>query len=142
MISVNLSVIFQAAIFIVVVIFLKAFLFKPILALLKERDKKISGTKDEAKTLEEEAGKRVLEIEKMIEITRSEAQKERERRRKEGYNMEENILKEAMEWSRGHIETVTASLADEVTAVRNALKSDVSTMATEIAERILGRKVA
>lgn len=142
MIELNLTLLYQIAGFIALYFILNALLYKPVLKTLEERDKNIEGKKKETLDLEADLRKRLLDYENKLNDARAKAQEESLRIRQEGLDKEREIIENARKDSQaGFLETKT-KLEGEAKSVISSLKEESKTISKDIAEKIIGRKVA
>ncbi len=134
-------ILLQAIPFLIALIGLHFIIFKPVLALLAEREKNIHGFRKEADSLKDEVAAKMAELEERLASARAEAATERSRLRAEAVAAEQEILGAA----RGRAETLIAEARAEIAAESAAASAQLETHATElsraIATRVLGREV-
>ncbi|HEX7128134.1 MAG TPA: ATP synthase F0 subunit B [Thermodesulfobacteriota bacterium] len=128
--------------FLVLMAFLNAVLFRPMLRYLDEREAKTHGAVDEAKALEEEAARALEAYEARLSAARSEAQVETAAARKRASDEEQAILERAREDAARRIGEIERDVAAATEQARSVLGAQAREMARAIAEKVLGRTVS
>ena len=142
MLSLNLAVWVQIVIFVSVVLICGPLLIRPTMRLLDERRDSTEGAKAKAKELETESDSRLRTIEDKLNVARKEGQAEREKIRLSKVQQAEGYVLEARGAAQKEIEEMRKRIEGETESARRTLHADVSTLAKEIASRLLGREVA
>lgn len=133
------SVLIQFAAFLLLLVVIKPLLIDPFLKLVEEREKRTEGARAEARTMDERAGEILKKYEAELDKVRKVAAEERERLRVEGNRLEARMLEEArVEAARIATEGKDA-IAKEAETIRADLAKSSTTLATDIAERVMGR---
>jgi F-type H+-transporting ATPase subunit b len=131
----------QAIPFLIALVGLHYIILKPMLAMLAERERNISGFQKEAELLQEEVASKVTELEGRLTEARADAAVERSRLRAEAQAAEQEILAAA----RGRTEVLLADARAEIAAAHAAAAAQLEAQAVElsksIANRILGREL-
>ncbi|HEY8370704.1 MAG TPA: ATP synthase F0 subunit B [Thermodesulfobacteriota bacterium] len=128
--------------FLVLMAYLNAVLFRPMLRYLDEREAKTHGAVDEAKALEEEAARALAAYEARIAAARAEAHAETAAARKRASDEEQAILERAREDAARRIGEIERDVAAATEQARSMLGAQAREMARAIAEKILGRTVS
>jgi F-type H+-transporting ATPase subunit b len=128
--------------FVVSYALLKRFLFVPLGAILERREQE----EQEAARLHSESlrelERTMADAEAKLALTRREALKERETLRAEGLAVFEGKLGEARTASTSSVEGASREIADQVRKTSAELPERARALARELAEKILGRKLA
>lgn len=132
----------QLAIFFALFAILHGLLFKPVLAVLDERDEAIDGARRAARELEARAEEKLETFEAEMKKVRAEAAAERERLRQDGLALERELLARSRAEAEEILESGRAELGRRAAEVRRALAEMVPTLASEIADRLLGRRAS
>ncbi len=135
------NLLIQIAIFLIVMISLSKFLFKPLLQIIEERKRRIEEPRRRAKELMEEAERRLAEYELKIYEARQRAAEEKEMIRKEAMAAEREIILRAQDQGNKMIEEMRERIQREAEEARKILRRDAEKIAFDLAEKILGRKV-
>jgi F-type H+-transporting ATPase subunit b len=133
------TIFIQLAIFLVLFLVLRAFVFEPMTKLFAAREKAIDGAREEARKLEREMREQTVGFEEKIRAARIAAAEERDRIRAEGAKVEKTILENVKNDTAKALDEARRRLATEATEVRGALQRAVPAMAREIAAKLLGR---
>lgn len=135
----NATIIVQLAIFLFGVLWLSFILFRPMLTLLEERDKRIEGTKREAEKLGSAGTEKSGIIDIRLEEARAAALDERKSFRLQG----QKVYTEAVEVARKASQEKLAKARVEIEAARKqaetSLKSEAKVLANMVVERVLER---
>jgi F-type H+-transporting ATPase subunit b len=138
MLELNKWFFYQLANFLLLLIFLNIFLFKPFLRLFKERNDRTQGALDDAKALDSEKDTMIEEIESKLTEARGRARTAFEDLSNEGLETQKQVLneaqKEAVEINRKAKEELEAT----VNGVRSSLKSDIESFSRKIVEKLVG----
>ncbi len=121
---------------------LRAFVFKPLGAILDEREKKTASATDSlAKALENEK-ETLASIDRRLTQARREALAARQASRDAANTKRQALLDETRERARVAASAAQAKLDGEVAAARAELAKNVRATAGEIASLALGRRIA
>lgn len=142
MLSINSALFIHLAIFLVVVALCAPLLIKPTMALLEERDARITGARDQARSLQEESEARIRSIEERIGEARKKALLEREKIRAEHVKKAESLVAQARQDAMDKIAAMRQRIAKEREGARARLVADAEALSREIASSVLGREVA
>ncbi len=134
-------ILLQAIPFVLALVGLHFIIFKPVLALLAEREKNIHGFKKEAELLQEEVDARLSELEVKLTDARAQAMAERNRLRQEALESEQEFIAAARERSEQVIEEARGVLAAEQATARAQLEAAAQGLSKDIASRLLGREI-
>tara|TARA_Y100001968_G_scaffold289925_1_gene293303 strand:- start:141 stop:575 length:435 start_codon:yes stop_codon:yes gene_type:complete len=127
--------------FLVVVAGLYFIIFKPMLAMLAEREKNIHGYRKEAELMQEEVDSKMNELEEKLNEARAEAMAERARLRQESLAMEQETLQQARGRAEAFLEEARSTLDEERAAAAVQLKETAEVLSKQIAGSVLGRAV-
>jgi len=131
----------QIGIFVVLWIALKRLWFDPIAAVIGERARRSEGAVEEARAVQEEAARlRVRHAEEMDQA-RAEAQRDVQGLLRDADAERRKIVTEATEAAERILSDARGEIASEVDAARAALRDDVSQIARQVAQAVVGRAV-
>jgi F-type H+-transporting ATPase subunit b len=130
----------QLFIFLCVVFFLNRLVFKPVLNLLAEREKRIFGDREEAKKLVKQVEERVRKYEEKMYKAKTEAKDLKGEIIHEALKNEREILSEAREDSSKIIAKMRENMVAESRDLKPKLNKEAEVIAREMAETVLGRK--
>ncbi|MBN1252758.1 MAG: F0F1 ATP synthase subunit B [Bacteroidales bacterium] len=128
-------------VFIIVLVILKVFAWKPILNSLKEREDSIEDALLSAEKAREEMSKLKEDNDKIL----AEARQERNELLKEARDIKQKIIDEAKEKAvlEGNkmIEAAKLAIKNEKTAALDEMKQNIATISIDIAEKILKQQL-
>jgi F-type H+-transporting ATPase subunit b len=134
------SLVFQIAIFILLMFLLEPLLFRPVLRVFALREERTEGAKAQARELDERAGEIYQRYERELERVNRAAAEERDRVRAETAKLEAEILREARAASASIVEDGRRQIAAEVARVRFELGRESERLSQDIMQRVLGRE--
>jgi F-type H+-transporting ATPase subunit b len=141
MISVDSSLFFQIANFLVMIWAMNTLVYRPIRNILRQRSEKIDGLK----TGIDASAARVMEkdqtYEQGIKNARAEGMKKRDAVLEEAEAKEREIVAEINRKAQAELAKVREDIAKDVESVRSALMERTEEFAREIGQKILGRAV-
>lgn len=127
----------QTLIFVVLIVLLAKFAWKPILKAVKEREEKIKGALEAAENAKLEMAK----LKSQNEDMRKEALAERDALLKEAKETKDQIIAESKNQAKVEAEKIVASAREEIKAEKVAamaeIKNQVAELSIEIAEKIV-----
>ena len=138
----NVSMVLILAIFFAILWLLNRFVFRPISAIVDERERE---SRVAAKAYSEavaEFGAAVEKIEAQLSLARREALKLREDRRAEGMKLRSEKIEQMKAETAKKIESASAELDRDSRSVAAEMPGRITALAETLAEKILGRKVA
>ena len=139
--SVDKTVVIQMVIFLASIFILNSLLFKPLLGLVDKREQLTIGTIEEAKKLEEKVGQIIEEYNSKLNEARARALEERNETRRQAQVLHEEMIKKAREEAQALLEEAKHKLELETSEIKGKIRSDVETIARDMASRILGKEV-
>lgn len=133
----NITLIVQLVVFLTVMLWLSFVLFRPMLALLEEREKRIEGTRREADKLATAGGEKSGIIDIRIEEARAQAMEERAALRGQG----QKVYQELVESARGQAQDKLGKARSEIhkaqTEAAAALKKEAEALAALIVKQVV-----
>ncbi|WP_316817149.1 F0F1 ATP synthase subunit B [Pedobacter nyackensis] len=130
-------VIFQSIAFLLLMFLLSKFAWKPVLAAIKEREQNIDEALNKAELAKQEMARLTAQNEELMK----EARAERDLILKEAKTLKDNIVNEAKTQAHNEgaklIEKAKIEIENQKKAALAELKSQVSTLSLDIAERVL-----
>lgn len=141
LVDIDNTVFVQLGIFLLLLIVLTRFVFKPYLALRAERSLRIEGAKEEALKLSADAESKLGSYEEQILKTRREAAASRVEIRKQGESAAVSRLSEARANADAKLETARLKLSKSADAAQLALRARADVIARVAAQKLLGREV-
>jgi F-type H+-transporting ATPase subunit b len=131
----------QIANFIVLILVLNAVLYKPIRAILIERQKTINNFEKDIQTLRGDVADRDQTFQAKISEAKSKGLGEKEAMKEAAEAEEKRLIAELQEKAQADLEAVRATIAKEAEAARGQLNKQAEAFSGAIAEKILGRSV-
>jgi F-type H+-transporting ATPase subunit b len=141
MISLDYSVVYQIALFLILLVVLSKFLFRPYLILLEERERKTTGAQHDLGELEREAIRLRAQYEDKIAQAQAAGYAAKEAILQDARQQREAVLNQARQEGMSILEGVRRELASQMQKERQLATTEISTIAREMASKILGRNV-
>jgi F-type H+-transporting ATPase subunit b len=141
LIDVDHTVFIQLGIFLVLMLVLSKFLWKPYLRVRTERVARVDGYREEAVKLEADAQQRLARADAALAEARRVGAGERAVARAEAHTREQTLLAEATAAAQRKLADARGRLTAAVQAERKKLEGDSSEVAMAAARKILGREV-
>ncbi|MBI5057282.1 MAG: hypothetical protein HZB61_11780 [Nitrospirae bacterium] len=127
----------QLANFLLLLILLNIILFKPLLRLFKERDSRINGALDEARTLDKDKDGILAQIDSKLVEGRTKAKSTFEALSKEGIEEQKKSLAAAQSSAAELNRKAKDEIASSTEKARASLKSDVENFSKQIVEKLV-----
>jgi len=140
-INLDLAFVFQLVNFLVLVLLLNVFLYKPIRKQLADRVDLISGAKAKSAAVDKEVQDKLAAYEARMREIRAGAADERGALKKEAQQQEAAILEKARTEAAQSLASIKAKVAQEAQDARRLLKESAETLSSEICEKVLGRSL-
>ena len=138
----DLTVVVQLGLFLVLLVILKPALFDPMMRLFEEREKRIEGTRNEARKENERSAKAKNKAMAIVAKGRDAGALERDALRAEGLKREAELMNLVRAESAATLERGRATIGTEGKAARDQLRTDARALGRDMASRVLGREVA
>jgi F-type H+-transporting ATPase subunit b len=116
---------------------LRALFFKPLLAVMAERDARTAGARKAAAAAETAAAEKVKQYQEALKKARAQVYSEQEAARKKLLDQRAALLKEARGKAAVEVAAGKERVAKELAAALLELKASVGQLAAEIARRVL-----
>ncbi len=136
------TVFLMLGIFLVLLLVLWQFLWKPYLRVRDERVSRTDGARARALELEQEAAARLSRIEAGLAEARRQGQAEMAKVRQDAQAKEQQVLAEAQEAARKMLAEARTKLDEAVAKEKVNLQSETGALARQMAEKALGRRLA
>jgi F-type H+-transporting ATPase subunit b len=124
-------------ILIVLYFVLKFLFFKPLLAVMAEREKRTVGAKKAAETAQAAAAEKVKQYQDALKQERAKVYAEQEAARKKLLDERAALLKASRNLAATEVSAAKERIAQEIAAAKRELEAGVPQLAAEIAKRIL-----
>jgi F-type H+-transporting ATPase subunit b len=141
MIELNLTVIFQLAIVLILMVALSGMVFKPFLRVLQERRDWVEGAEKKARELQQRTEELMERHRDSMSAAQAQGASVREEIRKEGLAREADILQKALEEANRFLEEMKGKIQEESQAARAGLRFHARNLSREIAAKLLGRGI-
>jgi F-type H+-transporting ATPase subunit b len=135
-------VLVQAVIFLFVFWFLNTVLFKPLMAVLKERQEKTEGSARGADDIEAKAEAALQEYKDKFRQARREALDIKKKFVAEGVEVKEATLEKARQEASASLDQIREKIAQEAKTARETLRGEVETVGKSLAQKVLGRDIS
>lgn len=142
MIEINFTFIIQIINFFALIYILNIVLYKPILKLLDEREKRVDGQQAEAKKVIEDSQAIMADYNQKLYNAKVEAMNAKNAARNEASAQAGVIIEDARKKAEEIIDQMQQQMAAEIAQAKKDLEPELSVMAATIAQQILGRKAA
>lgn len=140
--DITLLAVLQMGLVIVLTFILSLTLIRPVLATFQERENLSVKPLEEAKHLVAEADAKTRQYEESQRKALAEALARKRARMEESSRAERKGIESVMEETNRQIDTMREQIASEKETAAQVLRSEVSRLSQEIAEKVLGRSVA
>lgn len=141
LIEVNRSLLVQLVNFLILLVVLYRFMYRPLVGALEGRSSAIRQQLAEAQAAREEAQRQLASMEERIRSAQAEAQATRERALREAADLRERLAAEARQEATRLLESAQAQIAQEVRRARGELRAEVGALATQVAERLIRKSL-
>jgi F-type H+-transporting ATPase subunit b len=141
MIAVDYTLFIQIGLFLLLWLLLARFVFRPFLRLLEQREQQTDGVRTQALDLAEEAEKLKLTYEEAIAKATHDSQATKEALRQEAMHAREKLLAETREETARFLENARREIEEEIRKGREAVLKEAGTIALQMAEKVLARKL-
>lgn len=141
MINVNFTLILQLINFIILMWFLNKFLFKPILKVLDERDKKIKGDIEVSDSINSKVGEGLLKLSSELKQAKIDSNILKNSIIAEGIKSSNVKIEAAKNQAKQSIDKLKAELEKNRQVVESEMEKDVSAFAKMISSNLIGRQI-
>lgn len=142
LIDIDLTVVVQFVLFLILLGVANKLLFQPYLQLRERRKAGIEGSRAEAERMTAQADSKLADYEKQLGAARNRANDEGRKVRAEAAAHEKEVTDKARTETQKSIDAATAKMRAETDAARLQLLPQATTLARQIASKLLGREVA
>lgn len=142
MISIDFSLVVQIALFLVLWSILRRILFGPVGRLMAERERRTEGTHAEARSMMEEGKELQARYDAAIATARVEGEAVKSEIREEALKARNAVVSQGREAAARRIQEMREEVRRELEAARGVAAQDAETLARQMAEKVLGRKLA
>jgi F-type H+-transporting ATPase subunit b len=142
LIEINWSILVQMTNFLLLIFILNIVLYKPLLKILNERDKRILETQQKTRDFSEETEKIISAYNEKLQSAKIEAMAQKNNAKKDATEKANIIIEESRKEAEHLLLEVKHQISKEIETARKELEPELERMALTIAEQVLGRKVA
>jgi F-type H+-transporting ATPase subunit b len=142
MISLDYSIIYQIVLFLVLWIILNKVLFGPYLNLLDERERRTVGAQHDSTDLEHEGTRLRAQYEEKIAQAQAAGYAAKEAILQEGRQQREKLLSQTRAEAMNMLEGARREVDSQMQRERELAVAEARTVAHEMANKVLGRRVA
>ncbi len=137
----DLTFLLQMVVFSGLIVLLQPLLFRPVLAIIEERERRTEGARGSAREMQEKAGELQARYERELARVREVAAREREAVRAETAKIEAEMLASARASAATILEVGRKRIERERDRAARALGQQSKELARVVAEAVLGRSV-
>ncbi|MBI4666519.1 MAG: F0F1 ATP synthase subunit B [Nitrospinae bacterium] len=141
MIEINFTLAIQAVNFLLMLWFLNAFVFKPILRVVAEREKKFKTMEQEGKGLAERCDNALTQYESKLAQIKKDAAEITGGARRGAQEASAKIMEDARGRFKQAVEKARLDIQKDADTASEQLKKDVNALAQGMAAKIIGRSV-
>ncbi len=141
MINLDLAFVFQLVNFLVLVLLLNLFLYKPIRKVLADRAEQISGAKAKAVEVDREVQEKMALYEARLREVKVKAGEERAAMVKEAQAEEAVLVEKARKEAANSLSDIRNRVAREAADAKEILKEQARSLSFDICEKVLGRSL-
>jgi F0F1-type ATP synthase membrane subunit b/b' len=116
---------------------LRGLFFKPLLAVIAEREARTAGARKAAETAQAAAADKVKQYQEALKRARAQVYGEQEAARKKLLDQRAELLKEARGKAAGEVAAGKDQVGKELVAARREIEGSVAQLSAEIARRVL-----
>ena len=141
MINLDLTFIIQLVNFLVLVLILNVFLYKPIRRVLAERSTELNGARERAAEVDRDVQDKVALYEARLREGKTAANGERDVLKKAAQAEESAVLEKARKEAADTLATIKEKVAKEAADAKELLREQARGLSLEICEKVLGRSL-
>lgn len=141
MLQIDQSLLIQIGNFLLLVILLNIFLYRPIRRIIAQRGEEVGSLEHAIREYQEKAEENEKGIQEHTVQARKEGFLVKESLKTEGLEKEKGILQESSSTVEGKISKARSEIDEQLEDVRKILDEQVAVFSKELAEKILGRGV-
>src|SRR5262245_27104313 len=141
MIHLDISILYQIILFVLLWLILNKVFFQPYLHLLEEREHKTSGAEHDSAELEHEGARLRTLYQEKIAQAQAAGYASKEAILQEARQQREKILTGARQEATQTLEHVRGEIAAAVEQEKRLAVAEVATVASEMASKVLGRRI-
>lgn len=141
MINLDLSFVIQLVNFLLLIVILNLFLYRPLRRVLEDRREKLAGARSRAEEVDAEVSAKMAEYERRLREMKAQTGAERGELKKEAVRYEAALLEKARTEAAESLSAVKSRVAKEAADARQLLQAEAEKLSAEICEKVLGRSL-
>jgi F-type H+-transporting ATPase subunit b len=141
MVNINATIILTMLNFILLVVLMRAILFKPLLRYLDERSKRIAESIRQAEENKKQAEEMVLDRDSLIQDARLKASEIVEKSKALASDESREIIRDARVQAQAIVDSTRDALLSESEKIKYDLRRDIATMVVRLSEQVLAREI-
>lgn len=141
MINLDLAFVFQLVNFLVLILILNVFLYKPIRKVLADRAEQVRGSKAKAVEVDQEVQEKIALYEARLREIKAKAAEERAGMIKEAQAEEAALIEGSRAEAASSLAGIRSRVAKEAADARSLLREQAKALSLEISEKVLGRSL-
>ena len=141
MVSIDSTIWFQMANFLILMFVLNVVLFKPILRVIERREKHLQGLDEEVKSLDQSVEEKMANYEEKLRQARLEAMSEKNEIQQKASGEGKSKMDEARNEILQIFDDFNQKLDKEMSSSRKILKTQAEKISVEISEKVLGSNI-
>ncbi len=141
MINLDYAFILQMINFLVLLVVLNLFLFKPIRKILANRQSEINGARARAVEVDKDVQEKMAQYEARLREVKGKASEERNALKKDAQIEESKVLELARKEAADSLAAIKSKVVKEAADARELLKEQARSLSLEICEKVLGRSL-
>jgi F-type H+-transporting ATPase subunit b len=141
LINLDITFVVQLVNFLVLLLILNVFLYKPIRKVLADRKEEIEGARTRALGVDRDVQEKLALYEARLREVKAGASDERGVLKKQAQEEEQRIIESARKEAADTLSTIKNKVAKEASDAREFLKQQAATLSSDICEKVLGRSL-
>lgn len=141
MISLDLAFVFQLVNFLLLLLVLNIFLYKPIRKVIADRKAQITGAHEKAASVDRDVQEKMAQYEARLREVKAKASEEREALKTEALQEEARMIEAARKEATDSLAAIKSKVAKEAADAKEYLKEQARSLSLEICEKVLGRSL-
>lgn len=141
MISLDLAFVIQFVNFLLLMLVLNIFLFKPIRKVMADRKAQIDGARERAAAVDKDVQEKMALYEARLREIKAKANAERDALRSDALREEAAIIEKARKEAADSLSSIKARVAKEAADAKEFLTVQARSLSLDICEKVLGRSL-
>lgn len=141
MISLDLAFVIQLVNFLLLMLVLNIFLFKPIRKVMADRKAQIDGARERAAAVDKDVQEKMALYEARLREIKAKANAERDALRSDALREEAAVIEKARKEAADSLSSIKARVAKEAADAKEFLTVQARSLSLEICEKVLGRSL-